>query len=243
MPSKRAAAPSWRSGRESKRFKDRERRRVPRNIPTRLPIVSVKRTWWAGSIQPSATATSTFWSYVEPTLSSAGTIFGTSLNGLTNLSEYVNLFDLYKVNGIVFKFVPRLADLNQSQQNQTTGLQFTERPRLALFNDPMSQVTPAGSYGQSTFNSLMELGNVKDVRGDRQVTIYVKPKVREEYGIGAVRYVDPQWTNLSTAAGQTMPLRGFHIFGYNWGFGGFSPAPLQAYDVYVTYYLQFKGMR
>lgn len=211
-------------------------RKIPRGIP--MNALRVCRTWYAGQVVPSTASTAGFWSYVTPSLSTAGTIAGTALASLPNSAEYTNLFDTFKINAVKFKFRPRNVDLNLSQTNPSTGTVYTDVPYVTYLADSYNTLTPSGIYGITAYNTLLQEGKVKTIRGDKEFSIYMKPKIQEQFGSGAVRFVKPKYTATDTN-GTTMPHRGFHIFFHSYNFTGV----FNQYDVYVTYYMTFRGQK
>lgn len=200
--------------------------------------LTVQRTWYAGQVVPSTVATGNFWSYVTPSLSSAGTIATTALSAVPNLTEYTSLFDSFKVSAIKLKFRPRNVDINLSQSNPSTGTTYTDVPYVSYLIDPYSTLTPSGTYSIATFNNFYAEGRAKTIRGDKEFSIYWKPKCQEQFGSGALRYINPRYASTDTA-GTTMPLRGVHIFFHSYNFTGV----FNQYDVYATYYMKFKGQK
>lgn len=214
---------------------------VPRTLRAyrNLQTLSVKRRFWAGTITPGTTSTTSFWNYVTPTLSSAGFICGTTLGGLPNLAEYQALFDQYRLNAIKLEFKPRVFNVT-NDQNPATGGTFRDRPYVSILIDRRGTTTPAGTYSNSTYNAFAEAGNVKMKRGDRDLSVYLsKPIISEQYGGGATRYVSPKFTDMDSA-GITMPHRGMYSFFHT---QQFSTTAFTSYDVFATYYLTFKGQK
>lgn len=217
--------------------------RVPRMlsiIPTRQKAtLFVKRKVFCSSINPSTVTTANFFSYVTPSLSSAGSMANVNIGGLTNIGEYQALFDQFKLSAIKYELYPRVTDL-VNDQNPATGGTFRDRPYVSFCIDKKGTLTPTGTYVQATWNQFAESGNVKTVRGDKKVTIYLnKPMINEQFGGGANRYVSPKYADLD-GAGTTMQHRGFYIFFHTQTFAG---SALIGYDVYATYYLAFKGQK
>lgn len=213
---------------------------LPTSIPRMLSsnVLNVKRQFYAGRVIPSTATTLNFWCYVTPTLQSAGIMSSTTLAGLPNLTEYTNLFDTFKLAAIKYRFVPRNMDYNLSQVNPSTGTTFFDVPQVSILKDPQSTVSPSGVYGITSYNTLLEQGNVRRVRGDKEFSVYLKPLIQEQYGSGALRYIKPRYTGTD-ASGVAMPHRGFHIYWHNFNFS----TTFTEYDVYVTYYMSFKGQK
>lgn len=190
----------------------------------------------------STTATANFWKYVAPSLDNGIDTFQavpTIVASLTNKAEYAALFDQYKLSAWKIKFVPKYQDYNLNQGGAAAPTAGIDVPMLCIVKDPYSTLTPTGTWNQSTLNTLLEQGG-KVYRADKPVTVYMRPKVTEQYGGGANRYISPRYTDLTTTAGTTMPHRGFHMFAFNttWNNAALSQ---NAWDVYITYYLSFKN--
>lgn len=231
-----------RRGRPRKRRAFRKtsfRKRAPRR---RNSVMRVKRHVCIGTLSPAAdmsTGTTYFWQYVQPSLDRVMAQFdgtGSALGSLTNKSEYQALFDQYRLGGLKFTFRPRVQDMNYDQNAAATPTQRV--PFFAISMDPQSTLTPTGTYSLANLNLLLENG-ARIVRADRTFKVYLKPKVQEQYGAGATRYVSPKFTNLNDATGTDMKHRGFHLFLYREGMN--SSAVGLAWDVFVTFYLTFKN--
>lgn len=215
-------------------------RRIPRPIRAALPTINIKRTVYLGSVTPGTTSTSHFWRYIAPSLDVGFTNeSNASMGGLTNLSEYTSLFDTYRLNAIKCVLRPRQG-MAVADQNTNAAISFERGYHSVLF-DKEGTISPAGIYQPSTYNSFLEQGNVRTYDATKPLTIYLKPLVQEQYGNGAVRYIKPNWTDLGTT-GNAMQHRGFHLFTHTQSMSAASLGRC-AYDVFVTYYVQFKGQR
>lgn len=205
--------------------------------------LSVKRLCVSGTpMTVSTTATSNFWRYQTVSLDSGFQQFdvgGTTLTNLTNLAEYQALFDEYKLSAYKVTLIPKFVDYAQQQ-----GIAYNSTalvPYICIVKDPQSKLVPTGVWSATTLNTLLENGG-KIYRADRPINIYMRPKVTEQYGSGADRYVSPKFTDLSSAAGTSMPHRGFHMFVFVGTWVSAQMANL-AWDVRTTYYLKFKNPR
>lgn len=226
-------------GSKRRRFNVSKRYRI-RRIRGRVPNVSVKRKCYLGTVVPNTTGVSGYYRYIQPSLSSGFTTqTGGGMPGLTNVGEYAALFDMYKLNAFKIELVPKVGLIGTDQA--TIAPVMPNKPYLTIIKDPSATVTPAGTYSAATLNAMLENGNAKTYNFSRKVTIYMKPKISEQYGNGATRLIRPMWTDLN-AVGQQMPHRGFYIFQHT---QDMNPAGLSdySYDVFITYYLHFKGMR
>lgn len=167
---------------------------------------------------------------------------GNRLTGLNNLAEYQALFEQYKLSAYKVTFMPRLQNISAQQYEGgvlTTTPAFRV-PRFVIQKDAEGRIVPAGLYGPSTLNILME-GGGRIVRGDRTFSVYMKPKIVEQYGGGADRYVTPKYTDVGTTVGINVPHRGFHLMLFREGFD-VANADMK-WDVFITYYLRFKNAK
>jgi len=203
---------------------------------------------YAGQIAPDATlnnAVQNFWNYMEVSLANGPKSFNvanTLLTGLSNVTEYQNLFEQYRLTGYKVTLMPRLQDINAGQTvgGTMTATTAFRPPRWVLQKDATTKIIPTGTYGPTVLNQLLE-GGGKILRADRTQSIYIRPKVVEQYGGGADRYVSPKWTDLSTAAGIGVPHRGFNLMLFREGFDT-SNTDLK-WDVFLTYFVQFRNPR
>jgi len=231
------------SGRRTRRPFKRARRSYKkrgmkyRRSRGRLPMLSVKRTCYVGNFTPGTAATNQFWTYQQPTLEFAFTDGSGALAGLTNRAEYTVMFDQFKINGIRVHFKPKFVGYNTDQYVPSTGTTFRELQYVSTIIDPKSNVTPSGTYSAATVNSFLEQGNVKTRRADKPFSVYLRnPMVTEQFGGGSTRYIRSPWTDANaTNTGQ----RGYHLFFHNQNM----TTTFNSYDVFVTYYLQWKGQK
>lgn len=228
-------------GYKKRRGIGRFRTKVPR--APRGTILNVRRMVISASPMTVSTTTGVYgyWRYQTVSLDNGFQQFnvdGTALTSLTNKAEYQALFDEYKLSAYKVTLIPKFANYSTSQD---AALGTTLIPYICIVKDPQSKLVPTGLWSGATLNILLENGG-KIYRADRPVNIYMKPKVTEQYGGGADRYVSPKFTDLSSSAGTTMPHRGFHIFVFVGTWVAASMVGL-AWDVRTTYYLKFKNHR
>lgn len=214
----------------------------PMVMPRLRHRLSVKRTCFVGTITPASTTTASFWNYVTPSLASAGTICGTTLGGLNNVAEYQALFDQYKLAAVKLSFKPRYVDVNLNQINPSSGTSTTDRQFLSYVIDTRGTTTISGTYGTTSYNQFTETGKVKIRRGDKEVSIYIKPKINEQFGGGANRYVSPKFADMDSN-GLAIPHRGVYIYHHTQNTLSSGIPTFGAYDVFATYYLTFIGMK
>lgn len=237
MVVKRRAPRSLRRSHKRRRLAVARRPRVARTLRSYYDSLSCKRRVFAGQVSPANTSTGAFWSYVTTSLGTAGTLWTTVLAGLSNMAEYDALFDQYTLKAYKFEFHPRFVDLNQDQTYDSTAPTNFVRGYVDVIVDPKNTTVPSGALSSATYNSFCELGNPRTYRADKPFSIFIRPKIQEQYGGGFNRYIGPQPTDISATG---MQHRGFHIFCRNQNMSG---TLLPQFDVYVTYYLRFKGKR
>lgn len=195
-----------------------------------LPIISCKRTFYVENWSPSTAATSGFWRYYSP-----------SLSQLPSLSEFQALFDMYKVKAIKITLRPRYDNFAGSDTTDVTlpGTTAQGGTNVHVVIDPDStNTTPGGTYTTTNLNAFLENGNVKSYTGNKPITIYWKPKVGDSMATGEAR-VRPKWMGTS-ATPSGIVHHGVHIFLQDTNFTGTFN---QSFDVFYTYYMQFKSLK
>lgn len=215
-------------------FRKRARRamvskRVPRRMPF-VPSVSVKRTFWGGIWQPATTATVDFWRYFQYTL-----------GNMPDNGQYTNVFDQYKIRGIKVMFMPRYNGYSGENTTDTTlpGITNSSGVQMSLINDPYSTQSPTGTYTSTSYNLFAEAGHVRLNRGDRPFSIFTRPTIANTILSGNNQLIKAPW--LQTSTNNTVHYC-FHAFAHDHNFSG-NFLGAQAWDIYVTYYVSFKGMR
>lgn len=224
-----------RSGRSrlTRRARKRTRRmaarpRVSASLRYAMPTLSLKRTFWYEYWSFGTATVDNFWRYYQPPMAI-----------LPNLSEYSALFDQYKINGIKITLRPRWTGFDGADTTSTASNKPLQSVHYIV--DPLSQITRAGTYGASTFNTFCENGNVKSVVGVKPINIYWKPMHNEDAGTGITnaRLVGPRY--LSFASATNVQQNGVHIFLQDPNFA--NAATGWGYDVFFTYYFQVRGMK
>lgn len=216
--------------RAMRRWRPRKKARILRR-PTwkrQVGVVNVKRTFNYGYWQPSTTATTDFWKY-----------FTFRFYELPTYTEFTNVFDRYKLNGIKVTFRPRFNGFTGDNTTDTTlpGVTNQAGANLHIINDPYSITAPSGTYTRTNMNLFLEQGNVRSYNGNKVINVFFKPTTYETVdGVATGRLKRPGW--ISSAAN---PLfYGFHAFAQDFNMtGSFG----QSWDIFVTFYMQFTGLR
>lgn len=198
--------------------------------PIRPLTYSVKRTFYLENWQPNSTTTVGFWRY-----------YSFRLEQLPNIGEYQVLFDQARINAIKVDFHPRYSAFDGSNTTDTIppGITNQAGTRLTTAVDPANQLTPTGTYNSFTYNGMLEFGNAKTSSGDRVHSVYFKPMVNQANGtsqFGSRRRAP----YMQLVDGSTVSHNGFHVFAWDPNFNGSFG---QSFDVLVTYYVTFRGMR
>lgn len=223
-----------RSRKESTRPR-RTTRRVRRKLTVARPIrqtpqLSFTRTFWYQNWTPSTVATSNFyrqWSF--------------QLAFMPQYTEFSNIFDQYRINAIKCVFRPRYDGFSGNDTTDTTlpGVTNQAGTKLHVIVDPKANITPVGAYNNGTLNTMLENGRVKTYSGNRDVTVFFKPMVNNNVGgLNAGRRIKAPWMQCATA--DAVDHYGFYIFAQDINFTGVFG---QSWDMFITYYLQFKDLR
>lgn len=196
--------------------------------PIRSNVLSVKRTFHLQTWAWSTTATSGFWQYLSY-----------SLSNLPNLSEYQALFDLYKINGIKLTFRPNIDGVNPSDVAAATG---GGMGSVHYIIDPQNTFTPTGTWNQTTVNQFMELGNVKTRNMAKPFSIYWKPRIFDQLAGGGStsRAMSPRFLRLDSPG---VTHTGVHVLLHPSNSFATTPTFRVTFDIFATFYLQFKGMK
>lgn len=211
----------------------RKRRRF--NIP-RAPrysaanVVRAVRTFYLENWSPSTGSISGFWRYYQPQISS-----------LPSFSEFSALFDLYKLSAIKMVLRPRYDNFAGNDTTDVTlpGTTAQGGTSVHVLVDPDNTTSvPTGTYTSGNLNSFLELGRVRSYTGNKPITIYWKPKVGDAMGQGEAR-VRPKWMGTGTTP-SALVHHGVHIFLQDTNFTGTFN---QSFDVFLTYYMQFKSLK
>ena len=196
--------------------KSRISRGVPSTSMFRLKCKAYLYNW-----QFSNASTFGFWRYLSlnPTI-------------LASFAEHAAIFDEYKLYGYQYEFRPNFDGFDIAADRNCGNL------HIAV--DPGSTVSPNGVYGTATLNNFFEQSqNVKTYKQSQIVRAYVKPKVASQVSGGGLtgRLSYSPWLKTSD---NTTDHRGLHVYLQQFtGAQGLS-SPI-SYDVYVTFYVMFRG--
>lgn len=225
----------FRSGRRRPRISRvvMARRRVGmmrRRPAVRQPVQYFKRTVKISDI------TASFNSATGVTTNIAGA-YVLSLDTLPNYTEFTNLYDQYKINGIKLSFVPSCNSyINSSVSGTSVAVGFSRFNSAIDYDD---STTPTSE------NVLLQYGSLRTTPGFKNHTRYFKPKVRNAAVIDTVSGAlaagpsrGGQW--LSTSA-PDVEHYGLKV----WCSGPINTVTSTAitYSVYATLYIACKNVR
>lgn len=215
--------------RRPRKFTRRVKRKtaVPRPMKySRTSVVSVKRTFWSELWLPNATTTNGFWRYYAP-----------SISAMPSLAEFQAVFDQYKINGVTLTFRPKFD--SYAGNDNTSASTNRSSTQVHYIVDKTSNITPTGTYSSTTCNSFLENGGVKSRTGLRPVNIFYTPMIANtQQGVNDASRTKPRWLSLANASG--ILQNGVHVFMQD---SNFANNQTQAFDVFITYYMQFRGLR
>lgn len=155
------------------------------------------------------------------TLSDVSGGFIAQLNQVPNYTEFTNLYDMYRINGVRWRLSPRA---NSAEIGTNQGM-------IKLFTaiDYDDIVTPS-------LTDMLQYESLKVTRSDKEHVRYVKPRVSQAV------YQTAVGTGYSSARGwiDCANTTVAH-YGLKWLLQQL-PAGNQSFDVQVTYYLSFKNV-
>lgn len=203
--------------------------RKKRMMRKRSGVVHIKRTSYAGNWTFDTVSTAGFWRYIGP-----------DITAFNNFSEFANVFDEYKVNGIKWTFRPAydsVQNISATTANQQLG-QLQSYAHIVV--DPGSTIQPTGSYGSLSLNTFLENDKVRTVTLNRPFSVYYRPKVLDNvFNTGTAAEVRRAGFIRTTETAAA--FRGFHMYLQQNGMTvGNANIKL---DLYVTFYVTFKNVK
>nr|WPR18739.1 MAG: capsid protein [Chemarfal virus 2] len=230
MP-KRKFSSTRKSGYKRRRTGGAMRRRVPRLLRPRNAVMNITRKFHVYSWTPGTASTNDFYRRNFTTLSA-----------VPNNAEIVSMFDYYRIRAIKFTWIPRYNGFNG---NDTTdiipnGVTNQGQVNVILGYDKYSNTTPVGSYSQATINTMLETGRCKLLRNSNQMfSQYATPTTNEDVSQTTGNYKRAPWLNTIN---NLVPHYTGYIAVYDSNFSG-ANLPYQTYDLFITVYMQVKGLK
>lgn len=200
-----------------------------RMVKRMTSAMNIKRSFYLETWSPNTATTGGFWRYL-----------GLTFTTVPNYTELQTLFDQYKINGIKYTFRPRYDSFAGNDTVDTTlpGVTNQGGCNVHVINDPYSVIVPGGTYTSGTLNNFLEQGSARTYQGIKPFSVYFKPSVSTTISSDAsARRIRAPWL-LTSSAG--LNHAGFHVFAQDPNLtGNFG----QAFDIFVTVYMSFKGAR
>lgn len=202
-------------------------RRVYNNVSSQK--VLVKRTFYWGNWTPSTASVTGYWRYFSPTLAD-----------LPSYTDLTSMFDQIKISRVKITLRPRYDGFAGNDTVDTTlpGVTNQGLTMVHVIKDPLSKITPVGTYNSTTLNQFLENGAVKSYQGTKPINIYFKPYVNNALaGVSSAQripapYIDADQTGIFHC--------GCHVFLQDVNLTGTFN---QAFDLFVTYYMVARGSR
>lgn len=194
------------------------------------PYLRVQRTFWLQHWVPGATATNDFWRY-----------YSVTANNLPSIGEFSGVFDKYKLYSFTITLRPRFDSFagNDTTDTILPGVTNQQGNHVHVVIDPSSPNSPIGTYNSTTLNQFLENGKVRTYNGIRPIRIKVNYPcfVDDINNTAASVYKRCSWMSLNNLG---VTFRGAHIFIQDPNLTGVFG---QAYDVFITMDIGFKGLR
>lgn len=198
---KSSRMPQWK--RKAVGRKMRPWRRARRVL--RQPVQYFKRSTYTQTFQVTSTAGFT----------SNAVVF--RLSDIPNSSEFIGLYDQYKINAVKVQVIPRI---NSAEIAQAVS-------QVASVIDYDDSVVPAN------MNTLVQYQNFKLTQGTKIHSRYLKPKISIPTTGAGTMVAKSQWLDVATP---DVPHYGIKY--------GFPQTPnAQTFDIKIDFYLAFKNVR
>lgn len=159
--------------------------------------------------------------------SAAGNVLGAysfQFDDIPNKTEFTNLFDQYRINGISIRLVPNFTGSDLNPAGSVVAV-----PNIWSIIDYDDSVSPAN------LNEMLQYPNCKMTRGQSIHKRYFRPSCLLDVAGITTGVKFKQWINM---ANTNIPHYGFkyHIDQLNTG-------PVGTWRVFVTYFFSCKGVR
>lgn len=184
------------------------RKRLARRVPRSAKVHNFKRTVYLSGAVAGSTLLDVFGRS------------GFSLANVTNYTEFTALFDMYRINGVKVRFMPR-ANSSEAGTNQGLVKFFT-----VVDYDDVSVPT--------SISQLLQYENVKITNTARDHTRYFKPKIAAQVfqnAVGTGYAPRSGWIDCDNPT--------VEHYGLKWALQQL-PAGNQSMDIAITYYMSFK---
>lgn len=208
----------------SRKFSRRTRRRTRMRVPRRRALLSNNVHHFKRTAELTAIVGAT----------AAGTPIDTlgalqfTLSQVPNVSEFSQLYDMFRVNAIKVSFVPA-----QTGSDINPVSSFGYMPDFWTVLDYDDASTPSKT-------DMLQYPGLKKTRGHQTHHRYFKPAVLAELYRSAVSTsYAPKWKQWLDFSHTDVPMYGIKYFAHAASFAGQQPA----WRVYATFYFSCKGVR
>lgn len=226
--SKVSRATAMRAYRKRKAY--RKRSQIPLSVKPYRPMIRVQRTFWLQNWTPTTTTTNDFWRY-----------FTVRLADIPNVTEYTNLFDMYRITSLKWTFRPRYDSFAGNDTTDTTlpGVTNQAGVHLHAVIDPRSGITPTGTYTSGTLNAFLENGKVRSYNGNKAVNLIIKyPCIADDVNATSnSKFIRAPYISCNQ---NSVAHRGVHVFLQDINLTGTFG---QSFDVFCTVNMTLKGQR
>uniref|UniRef100_UPI004047F021 hypothetical protein n=1 Tax=Orrella sp. TaxID=1921583 RepID=UPI004047F021 len=158
-----------------------------------------------------------------------------SLADCLNHTNFTNMFDQYRINTVVVKFIPHMTEMvNKPYDDTTTPTSGGTIPNLCVAVDRDDATVPA------SYNELKARSKSRIVPATKPLTFKLRPsRLIATYDAGAANAytvdVSKRWINSSSP--------NLNHFGLKYALEDSSPANAYIYEVEIMYYLSFKDRK
>jgi len=180
------------------------------------------------------------WSFTTTNVSGFWRYETCALNSLSNVNEYTNLFDEYRITGVKYRYVPCYDSLSALDSTNGSTLPVTNAYEAHVSVDASTGTQiPSATYNIAALNGYLEEANRNKIyRGGKEFSVFYRPRVLEDHNTNTASKTIPfPWTRTTASS---VVARGHHMF--IWGHNGTSVVGLN-FEVYLTVYVQFRGAK
>lgn len=190
----------------------RRRMRVPRRLPRKALLVQHFKRTYEGPVITSSSAADTF----------GGLSF--VFSSLPNATDFTNLYDRYRINKILIRFLPNFTEAQQG------SVQLSNFFTVIDYND---------AAAPASINALLEYPNCKFNQQNRMHKRIFSPATLDATSTtGAITATNPVWRQWISTTSTDVPHFGLKYCQQRTTVGGDI-----SYRTYVTYYFSCAGVR
>lgn len=187
-----------------------------------------KRTAWVANWAFTTASTAGYYRTVSPAFSA-----------LSNVAEYTQLFDVYKVHKVTVTIIPRYGDTSNIVADTGVLTAYNNQFFMTVGTDKNSQLTPSGTYSSATYNEfLSSVDNARVYKLDRPFSYSFRPKIANSISTGSSFEYCPWINTLDT----NQLLLGSRCFIHDVNFTALATVPISV-DILYTLDFSCRGQR